>query len=166
MSLYNEIGLFILSILVMYHITDNSPDKLNKTIFVALLGWVCYLICFGEGIEPFLFQVTPWKTTCANNPSNRCPQCCGAGFYGQNVGFDYISDADRLALGQRGCSFNKLKNNPNDYYSLQEYNEHRKENFCTSCSDHKALSGYGSYTTPGQPQGLQPKALGNNQLIF
>ena len=120
--MYKENLLFILLVFILYSmdlsIVDRST-KLVKAVFIAVLFLVLYQVIVGA--EGFFFEVTPWKKTCAQNRGMRCPQCCAAGFNGQNICFEYTGDVERMNMQQAGCACPKRafpKNNPNDYYSL------------------------------------------------
>lgn len=120
-------------ILVFVAITElyvAKQPKENKTyasiVVISLILFIIYQMV--QTREGFHFEVTPWKTGCLGTQfphespasSPRCAKCCPHGYRGMNIGFEYASDKERLECGDRECS--KLKNNPDDYYNLQDYN--------------------------------------------
>ena len=98
MKLCNQISVLIFIVLILYYAKIIKPD-LFKNIFWVLLALVIYNNFFGESLELFHFEVSPWKLSCQNAHPNRCSGCCLAGFNGGgHVHFEYTSDADSYGM--------------------------------------------------------------------
>lgn len=144
MSLCSHLPVFILSLMVLFLLFVNIPPsermKINIvfTFITAFIMTYYFVTSISEG---FQFEVTPWKTQCLKRNAVEGGECgcCPKGFSGQNVGFRYIADKDRLNNGPCPVPTQFLKNNP-DNYELQgnswvneEYNT--SDSYCTNCDN-------------------------------
>lgn len=90
--MYHYIEIISYVILLYFIYTSQVSRKSNNSLQVAfksiliVLG-IVYITDFIKTFEFFTFEVSPWKLNCPR---------CDPGFNGQNVGFEYSSDTERM----------------------------------------------------------------------